>query len=213
MHKARAIFSVCAGLFLSALLPISADAQYSNASLDGPWLWVIGSHEAIYLVFDGYGSITDLGIFNSPSPAGSYSVAPDGAITGSIWLDESTPFTGQMQTDSTGVLSVGSTAAQVLRVMHPGACSGLWNGQFVQDSTTHLVAMTIGPSGEIQSCVGLAPPVVGRFFSQSGYLAGHLTTGGVDPVSWTPDHWGRRLPRCRRSQHPQRRTRLSSVPA
>ena len=36
---------------------------------------------------------------------------------------------------------------------------------------------------------------------------------GVDPVSWTPDHLGRRSPRCRRSPHRRRRIRLSSAGA
>ena len=36
---------------------------------------------------------------------------------------------------------------------------------------------------------------------------------GVDPVSWTPDPWGRRSPRCRRDPRHLRRTRLSTVHA
>jgi hypothetical protein len=183
MYRTRAFFFACAGSFLLALLPAPADAQYSNASLDGPWLCVLSSEgphgDATYLVFDGQGSITDMGIHNAPSPAGSYSVDPDGAIAGSIWIDGVTPFTGQMQTDSTGVINLGSVACPLLKVVRPEACSGTWNGQFVESGTNfpYQVCMTIDLNGEISSCTRFAPPVAGRFFSQSGYLAGHLTTG------------------------------------
>ena len=34
-------------------------------------------------------------------------------------------------------------------------------------------------------------------------------TAGVDPISWTPDHLGRRVPRCQRSLHHRRRIRMS----
>ena len=40
-----------------------------------------------------------------------------------------------------------------------------------------------------------------------------LGDSGVDPISWTPDHLGRRFPRCPRRPHHQHRIRMSSVAA
>jgi hypothetical protein len=80
------------------------------------------------------------------------------------------------------VLNWGS-GLPMMKVMDPGACSGSWSGQFVQDGTnvTYQVGMVIGPTGAITSCAGFAAPVEGRFYSQSGHVAGHFTTGESEP--------------------------------
>lgn len=168
-------------------LASTVEAQYSNASLDGPWIIEISGVEtydyAVYLVFNGQGSITDMGAMNVPDSAGSYSVAPNGAISGFVWSDGYVPFTGQMQTDSTAVFHMGALELPLLKVKDLGACSGCWQGQFVQDGTnvTYDVVMVINPNGELESCPGFAAPVEGRFLYQSGCLAGHFTTGETEP--------------------------------
>ena len=42
---------------------------------------------AAYLVFDGAGTISELGSFNVPDPAGTYSVDLDCFMAGEIWDD------------------------------------------------------------------------------------------------------------------------------
>jgi hypothetical protein len=167
-------------------LASTANAQYSNASLNGPWLVEISGVEpydySVYLIFNGQGSITDMGVMSPPDSIGWYSVAPNGAISGFIWSDGYVPFTGQMQTDSTAVFHRDALEIPLLKVMNLGACSGCWQGQFVQDGTnvTYDVVMAINPYGELESCVGFAAPVEGLFYHQSGCLAGHLTTGETE---------------------------------
>jgi hypothetical protein len=169
-------------------LALPAEAQYSDASLNGPWIIVISGVEtydyAVYLVFDGLGSITDMGSFNAPpGSAGSYTVAPGGSISGLIWSDGYVSLAGQMLTATTAELYSGPLTMPLLKVVNPGACAGGWRGSFAQDGTaaTHDVEMTISPTGEIESCTDFAPPVTGKFFYQSGYLAGHFTTGESEP--------------------------------
>jgi hypothetical protein len=174
-----------AALLCFALLCLAsaAEAQYSNASLDGPWVLDIQGVEAydyaVYLIFDGQESIIGIGIMNPPDSIGTYSVAPDGAISGYIWSDGYKPFTGQILNDSTAVFYSGPLEIPLLKVMDRGACSGCWQGQFVEDGTneTHDVLMAINPDGELEFCDGFAPPVAGRFYYQSELLAGHLSTG------------------------------------
>jgi sugar lactone lactonase YvrE len=49
-----------------------------------------------------------------------------------------------------------------------------------------------------------------QVFTRGGVYLTQWGTSGVDPIPWTPDHWGRRVPRCQRSPHHHRRTRVSS---
>jgi tripartite motif-containing protein 71 len=74
----------------------------------------------------------------------------------------------------------------------------------------HPVAVTVDGSGNVY-VADFGNSRIQKFTTGGTYLT-QWGTPGVDPVLWTPDHWGRRVPRCRRSPY-HRRTRLSFGPA
>ena len=64
-------------IFMFNVAMTTANAQYSNATLNGPWLLYQNplspyNDSLVYILFDGNGSITDFGAFGTFS--GSYSV-------------------------------------------------------------------------------------------------------------------------------------------
>ena len=182
------------GLLVLALLvlPATAPAQYSDASLLGPWTIVTGEVVAgespKYVVFDGLGTIEDFGVHNAPDSAGNYSVDPDGSYDGYLWSDGYVYITGQIYTDSTADMTFdvgfGEVTAPLIRFTDPARCQGTWTGAFVQDctDTTYNVELTIDANGEIVSATGFAGPVNGRFYYQPYYLLScYMSTGETEP--------------------------------
>jgi hypothetical protein len=174
---------------------MSCDGDNGNGpdypdALEGAWIMLIGEavpgESAKYIIFDGHGLITDLGAYNTPDSAGSYSVESDGHFSGYLWdEDDYIPIFGQTHSDSTaelkGVRAPGDDTLSIslIKVMHQSLCQGNWSGSFVDDSTqfTFSVQMVINEYGRIQSCSGFAGPVYGKFFFQAGHLVGHFYTG------------------------------------
>lgn len=165
----------CYGLTLGP-----AEAECSDASLDGPWIVIVSGVEPytypVYFTFDGQGTIDDIGSFNIPDSAGTYSFAPDCSLSGYFWSDGYAPFTGYLDSDTTATIDMGLGAFPMLKVRDVGALEGCWAGSFVQDSTLvgYDVIIHIDEFGEVVSTNGFPASVSGRMFFESSYLAGHL---------------------------------------
>ncbi|UCG51245.1 MAG: T9SS type A sorting domain-containing protein [Candidatus Latescibacterota bacterium] len=164
-----------------ALGPATADC--SDASLEGPWLAIVTGVEpfdyAVYMIFDGMGTIDEMGAFNVPDSAGSYAVAPDCSLSGHMWSDGYEPFIGEILTDSSASVELEGMGLTVplLKVMDVGALEGCWTGHFLEDSTGiwSNVTIDIDASGNISSSTGFPAPISGKIFTVSGYLAGFFT--------------------------------------
>jgi hypothetical protein len=173
----------------SAALLDPAVPDCANNDLVGPWLIVISGVEAydyaVYMVFDGLGTIDEMGSFNVPDSAGEYSVQPDCEMTGYIWSDGYIPFTGRVLTDSTAEFDGESGPTPLLKVRDVSFLEGCWQGEFVQDTThvTYNVEFQIDESGSIESSIGFTPPVSGKLFFESGHLAGFINTG--ESAGWS----------------------------
>ena len=163
--------------------------QCADADLDDRWLMIISGVEgydyAIYLGFDGQGSITEIGQLDTPDSAGVYSVNQDCSFSGFIWTGEYMPFDGQIISDCTAAMFglLGADTIPLLKVRDTRVCEGTWIGSFTQDTTgvIHSVEMEINEQGKIVSCTGFAGPVTGKFLSKSSDVAGYLETGETEP--------------------------------
>lgn len=161
-----------------------AEAECGDSWLSGPWLIIVTGVEvydyAVYMIFDGLGTISDMGSFSVPYPAGTYAVEADCDMTGDIWTDSYTPFTGSIHSDSTAEMDIGPGPMQLIRVSNPAALEECWRGWFLQDTTGMLwnVTMEIDGDGNIVSSTGFPGPLSGRILTENGYLAGHLEIAG-----------------------------------
>lgn len=168
----------CYGL---ALGPAAGDCN--DGDLEGPWLARVSGVEpydySVYIIFDGQGTIDEIGSFDVPDSAGTYTVEPDCDMSGYLWSDGYVPFTGQILSETTAEMDIGSGPMPLYKVLDVGALEGCWVGTFVQDTTAISlhVSLHLDASGTIDSSAGFPPPVSGKFFYESGYLAGHIATG------------------------------------
>ena len=171
-------------LFLSLvcfLKPAFVSAQYSNASLNGPWLCTGGPNGAAYILFDGAGNVTQLGTASdSLSPVGTYSVTGAGVISGSVNLIPATlTISGQMINDSSAAMSVtcfGSVNAY--KVLNRGILSGKWRG-LIYDTSAHAsrtVQLTVDSTGLITAATGITGLLTGHIFMGRDTFAGFITT-------------------------------------
>jgi len=173
----------CYGLTLGP-----AEAECSDADLDGVWLALIAGVEvydyAVWMIFDGAGTIDDMGAFNVPATAGSYAVAPDCSLSGEIWTDGYTPFTGYIHSDTLAEVDLGFGPFNLLKVSDVGALEGCWTGHFLHDAPSGLVyyvTINIDANGNIMSSTGFPAPVYGKIFTEQGYLAGLFQEVGPSP--------------------------------
>jgi hypothetical protein len=90
---------------------------------------------AVWLDFDGMGTITDMGSINVPDPAGTYAIEPDCDMTGEIWSDSNVPFTGHVHSETLAEIDIGAGPYQMLKVTDLGALEECRSGYFAQDST------------------------------------------------------------------------------
>jgi hypothetical protein len=96
------------------MLPVKMFAQYSNATLNGPWIAV--SNDYSYIFFDGNGYISGIGTSDdSLHPVGTYNITPSGALTATLNVVEGTQMVyGRFLNDSTVIFAdtVPHTPAQ-----------------------------------------------------------------------------------------------------
>ena len=171
---------------MSFVAMTSAYAQYSNATLNGPWLIYQNpltpyNDSLMYIVFDGNGSITDFGGFGTFS--GNYSVNASGSFTGNlIWDEGSYPLGGQLNSQNTATMG-----DRVLhRVSNPGTLSGTITGILNSTCGSAFVSLTVDNQGNIIGATGLTAPVTGKIFTDLGVYLGHIKTGV--PVAEN-SHW------------------------
>ena len=169
-------------IFSVILFSFSGFSQYSNASLNGPWL----THTDMdsYMLFDGNGNITEFGVFSgvTGSNVGTYNVASNGSITGNLSIF-GLSFTGQLLATDTGSLTVpGIGTLPLYKVHSPGALTDTLTGTFVNDSTatTKNVMFVLNSSGQIINSTGSFPGVTGRIYTENGIFAGFIKTTDSD---------------------------------
>lgn len=164
-------------------------ADCSDAMWNGPWLAIVSGVQpydyAVYMIFDGMGTIDEMGAFNVPDSAGMYAVAPDCSVSGYIWTDGYEPFSGAILTDSTASIELEGMGLTIplLKVQDIGALEGCWMGHFLEDSTGiwSNVTIQIDGSGNITSSTGFPAPISGKIFTVSGYLAGFFVEFSPGP--------------------------------
>lgn len=165
----------------TAIVTVLGTGTYSNASLDGPWMvfstgYVDAADGCAYILFDGQGGITAVGVTDASTPAGSYAVTSSGAVTMTLNFTGALgayTFTGSLL--APGVLVDAADGLSFFAIPSAAACQGTWHGTFVDAAAvSHTLAFTVGPNGAISGFSGLAGPV-------SGYLFGYATsaTGGT----------------------------------
>ena len=161
-------------------------AQYSNATLNGPWFLdtipaqIYNDNNTNYLVFDGNGNLYDGSMFCN-AITGTYSVTAGGAVSGSFTCDGS-PFPFSAQLISQNYAPMGSGWA-LSRVMNPGALTDSLVGTlFTANCGQRNVTLRLNSQGQIVSASGLTSPVTGRVHADSGHFEGHIKTGETN--SW-----------------------------
>lgn len=157
-------------------------AQYSNASLTGPW-WTTTDADT-YILFDGNGNINEFGIFSgvTGSNIGTYSVASNGDITGTFDVFMMS-FTGSFTDANNATLTIaGQGSFPIERILYPGALAETLTGSFVVDSETKNVVLTVDANGAITASTGDLNVTGGHIYTHNGEVAGFCVTD--DPNCW-----------------------------
>lgn len=168
-------------------LTISIKAQYSNATLDGPWFIEMPpatpyGDSLMYIVFDGIGNIVSFSGFCG-DVAGTYSVSSTGAITGNLICDLDTfPMSGQLTSNDFGTADFGDIY-NLVKVSNPGALATTLTGTLTTDLCgSKTISLTLDNNGVVTSSTGLNLPVSGRVYTEGGMYVGHFKTG--EPGFW-----------------------------
>jgi hypothetical protein len=159
--------------------------QYSKASLNGPWITTGGQNGTNYIIFDGAGTINELGAsVDSVHPVGVDSVSPSGAIFFQMdLLPGMTYGDGQMLNDTSATIFDTIPTIQLgvygrmFKVLDPAALAGIWSGT-VYDSNaryTRNVQLTVNSSGTITAATGI-PLIAGKVFAGRDTFGGYITT-------------------------------------
>ena len=175
-----------------ALLPAMLEAQYSNASLNGPWIAGTGNSSS-YIIFDGNGNISSLGTKDDlVCPVGIYSVQSNGNILATLTL------AGGMDT-VTGTLTSATTATIYINGNGPFSLSGVTNiaaltdtfSGTVYDSSSQVVKnidIAIDFTGSVSTVSGDLSEISGRIFSEHNVYAGFFTTTDT-ACAWQKMQW------------------------
>ncbi len=158
-------------------------AQYSVATLNGPW--IAHSQGYNYVIFDGAGTITELGSkMDSVHPVGTYTVSPTGVIAATLYQTNGVVhITGNMVSDSAETFYVDSTQGpfQKYKVLDTLALEGIWNG-YILDSVTNIpktVQVVVNSGGTVVAATGI-PLIAGKIFTVNGIFTGYITTTDAD---------------------------------
>lgn len=162
------------------IMPAFVSAQYSNASLNGPW--IANGDGVTFLSFDRNGVVIMLGTSDdSLSPVGTYSVSSSGVITSTMHFVQGTQsLTGQMSNDSSASVRDTSSSKPPLylfKVKDLAALAGIWRAT-VYDSNTHYtrnIQLTVNNTGVVTAATGL-PLVAGYLYGGRDTFATYITT-------------------------------------
>jgi hypothetical protein len=115
-------------------------AQYSNATLNGPWRWhSVPFHtdpdSSMCIVFDGNGKIPDVLAFFFSTTGSAYSVGSNGAFSGTMSLSNSLlAFTGQIISQNNFTLTIEKESFVFSRIMNPGSLTDTLAGTLISNS-------------------------------------------------------------------------------
>lgn len=155
------------------------NAQYSNATLNGPW--ILNGGITMYLNFNGSGTILNIGyaVDTTTGPVGTYSVTSGDSLHAILPVTGDTGFiSGVLTSDSTAIFSFnGQPGNYMVKVQHPGALADTLTGYFIDSVTmvTTNVQFIINGAGAIASATGFTG-VAGNFYTDSGFCAGFIST-------------------------------------
>lgn len=183
LKSMKKIVTISATLFF--LFSNTISGQYTNATLNGAWK--THTDEDTYIIFDGKGTITELGVIggSNKTSIGTYSVVGS-SFTGmfTIW---GLPFTGKITNANTGTISVIGLGKQpITKVSNQGALSDSLSGTFSDDSTSTSknITLYIDTTGTITSAKGLND-VKGHVYTQGGVLTGYVSSSdGTNGSCW-----------------------------
>ena len=173
-------------LFLSFICFLSTafvSAQYSNASLNGPWITYSSANNGgiTYIIFDGAGHITQLGTSDDTlSPVGTYTVTGPGVISATLNLvSGQTTVNGQLLNDSSANMTVtGLGSMYAYNVQNLAALTGTWSGTIFDTSANYskTVTLTVNGNGVITATTGITGLIAGHIFLGRDTFAGFITT-------------------------------------
>ena len=173
-----------------AMLAGNTSAQYSAATLTGPWIISNGSTIQNYVVFDGVSALTEAGVPGATGGQGSYAVTNtvSGATSGTIlYAGFTVPFAGNLTTDSTfSGLVGGSIAITFTKIKDKSIMAGTYDGTVVQTSGgsgNQTVNFTVDTNGNIVSSTNLTGPISGKLFYSNGKVTGLLKSGSSTPFN------------------------------
>lgn len=173
-----------------AIIAAAAQCPHSEAGT-----WISTNRKPIenefFISFDGNGNVSELGAFSYGTPAGTYNLYSDCSITGIVTTSkmpaESTSFTGQLISDSSMNLIGNSMNIDLIKVSDPAACQGTWSGTLVHinppQPPSPTIQFQVGADGTISSFTGLASPVSGKMYCESGRGVAHIKTGEVSDLN------------------------------
>lgn len=170
-------------------------AQYSNATLNGPWFMdtipaqIYSPDNTNYLVFDGNGNIIDFsGNGNGVPITGNYSVTTGGSISWTL-VDgsrNSYPFSGQLISQNSGNITTmmsNNINFSLSKITNPGALTDSLVGIISNPNCGQKnITLRLNSYGQIIYASGLTLPVTGRVYADLGHFEGHIKTG--DNTEW-----------------------------
>ncbi len=182
------VLLLCLGGFSNEMLL----AQYSNTTLNGPWLIYQqplrpAVDTTMYMVFDGNGTITDMSGFGTIT-TGNYHVTASGTLSALLVCQslsgnsDSLQFTGQLTSQTTGTLHlVGMDLAyNMQKISNPGALTDSLSGILGFVCGSKNIVLRLNSDGVITAASGsLVQPVSGRVYTESGVFIGHVKTGDL----------------------------------
>jgi hypothetical protein len=166
-------------------VPPANSPAYSNLTFTGAWLLLPSSATTpIYFIGNGNGVVTDHSAYNLASPAGSYSVQPNGAYALNLNTtgDGTIPLSGTLTSESAGSVSWTGGSGAIAEVTNHAACQGAWSGTLRETATTsaYTISYAVDTNGAITSFTGFAGPVSGKMFCESGTAVAFFKTGAAD---------------------------------
>ena len=161
---------------------------YSNASLEGVWVETSvtpteshGFDTHLYVIFDGNGKITDMGVETSNTQIfGGYSVTSNGSITFNLF--NTNTGTGNITSSTTFTMAVtnkdGSFIMTFTKVEDLSLCAGNWSGTLIETTggNSHPISFSVDSTGVVTSFSGFTLPATGRMFSLNGDVTSFFRT-------------------------------------
>ena len=170
-----------------------SEAAYPVDTADGAWILEIlpvppeitSGEPPVLVVANALGIVVDARSFNPKSPAGNFTIAPDGSFGLTLMSEDSTiGLSGTLTSMDLGVIPVSVDlpgGATITRVTDRGICEGSWSGTF----GGRAVSFDVSSIGQITNVTGFAAPVSGRMLCLgSGLCFGHLVTSDPGDDGW-----------------------------